>query len=322
MGRDVSRMTNETVLPKSAALWGWSRFQVGATLVLLFAGANVTTTKSGDAVPTWPEPFWPHDPTVAAIIELSHRYAVPMVTVAALAVAWLTRRDERSAVRKLAWIGVALVVAQASLGGIRVLLVSNGIAENPSWIKIVHAGVAEVFFCVAVALMTVLSPAWRAARRRDLDASAMSVMRMAILGTVLLFVQAMLGAFARHGVIPREVHAFFAVLVLAVTARLVLAGGFDVGANAEEIRRPAVLLGVLAAVQIALGLLTYFIAATGAAPESREAAQVVVINLHLAAGAAMLGTTLSILMRAVRVFGVPTDERVAAAERASAGSAA
>jgi heme A synthase len=315
-------MTNNDHPRTSTALWGWSRFLVGATLVLLFAGANVTTTKSGDAVPTWPEPFWPHDPTVAAIIELSHRYAVPMVAVAALAVAWLARRDERAAVRKLAWFGVALVVAQASLGGIRVLLVSKGVAENPSWIKIVHAGVAEVFFCVAVALMTVLSPAWRAARPRELGAPAMSVMRTSILATVLLFAQAMLGAFARHGVLPREVHAFFAVLVLAVVAKLVLAGGFDVGADAEEIRRPAVLLGVIAAAQIALGILTYFIAATGAAPESREAAQVIVMNLHLAAGAAMLGTTLSILMRAVRVFGLPTDERVAAAERAAAGSAA
>jgi heme A synthase len=315
-------MTNETRPRTSAALTRWSRVLVGATLVLLFAGANVTTTRSGDAVPSWPEPFWPHDPTLPAIIELSHRYAVPLVAVSMLAVAWRARRDERPAVRKTAWFGVALVLVQASLGGIRVLLVSNGIAENPSWIKIVHAGTAEVFFCVAVALMTALSPSWRAAKPRELDANAMSVIRMAILGTALLFVQAMLGAFARHGVLPREVHAFFALAALAVTAKLVLAGGFDVGATAEEIRRPAVLLGVLAAAQVGLGIATYFIAATGAAPESREASQVVVMNLHLAAGAAMLGTTFSILMRAVRVFGLPTDERVAAAERAAAGSAA
>jgi heme A synthase len=130
-----------------------------------------------------------------------------------------------------------------------------------------------------------------------------------------------LGALGRHGALPREVHAFFALVPLVVVAKLVLVGSFDVAPDATEIRRPAGLLGVLAAAQIALGILTYFIAATGAAPESRETSQVVLINLHLAVGAAMLGTTLSILIRAVRVFGLPTDERVAEAERAAAGSA-
>jgi hypothetical protein len=81
------------------------------------------------------------------------------------------------------------------------------------------------------------------------------------------------------------------------------------------------LLGLLAAAQIALGLVTYFVAATGGAPEQRGAAQIVTMNLHLAVGAAMLGTTLSILMRAVRVYGLPTDERVAAAENAAGGAA-
>jgi heme A synthase len=303
----------------SSALTGWSRFLVGATLALLFAGANVTTTRSGDAVPTWPEPFWPKDPTLPAIIELTHRYAVPMVAIAAIAVAWLARRDERAAVRKLAWIGVALVFAQAALGGVRVLLVSKGVAENPAWIKIVHAAVAEAFFCVAVALMTLVSPSWRATRRRDLDTSAMSLMRTGTLGVMLLFVQAVLGAFGRHDVLPREVHALFALPALVVVAKIVLVGGWDVPEDAREIRRPAGLLGVLAAVQIALGIVTYFVAASGVAPESRDATQIVLINLHLATGAAMLGTTLSVLMCAVNVFGLPTDERVAEAERAATG---
>ncbi len=312
-------MNDAPSVPPQSALAGWSRFLVGATLALLFAGANVTTTRSGDAVPTWPEPFWPKDPTLPAIIELTHRYAVPMVAIAAIAVAWLARRDERAAVRKLAWIGVALVFAQAALGGVRVLLVSKGVAENPAWIKIVHAAVAEAFFCVAVALMTLLSRSWRATRRRDLDTSAMSLMRMGILGVMLLFVQAVLGAFGRHDVLPREVHALFALPALVVVAKIVLVGGWDVPEDAREIRRPAALLGVLAAVQIALGIVTYFVAVSGVAPESRDWAQIVLINLHLATGAAMLGTTLSVLMCAINVFGLPTDERVAEAERAAAG---
>lgn len=313
-------MNDAPAAEPSTALTGWSRFLVGATLALLFAGANVTTTRSGDAVPTWPEPFWPKDPTLPAIIELTHRYAVPMVAVAAVVVAWLSRRDGRPALRKLAWIGVGLVFAQAALGGVRVLLVSKGVAENPAWIKIVHAAVAEAFFCVAVALMTMLSPTWRRSRPVPLDTSAMSLMRMGILGVMLLFVQAVLGAFGRHEVLPREVHALFALPALVVVAKIVLVGGWDVPEGAHEIRRPSALLGVLAAVQLALGLVTYFVAVSGVAPENRDATQIVLMNLHLATGAAMLGATLAVLMRAVNVFGLPTDERVAEAERAAAGS--
>lgn len=314
-------MQDVDVSRSSRALYRWSVFLVGATLVLLFAGANVTTTRSGDAVPTWPEPFWPKNPTLPALIELSHRYAVPMVAIAALVVAWLARRDERAAVRKTAWFALGLVFFQAALGGVRVLVVTHEMSQDPAWLKVTHAAVAEVFLCTAVALMTVLSSSWRRAQARDLDAASMSVLRAAIAGVVLLFVQILLGALGRHELMPREVHAFFALLPLVAVAKLVLAGGFDVDSRAVEITRPAKLLGVLAAVQIALGLVTYFIAAAGPAPEQREASQVVMMGLHLVVGAAMLGTTLSILMRTVHVFGLPTDERVAAAERAAAGGA-
>src|SRR6185503_3206829 len=127
---------------------------------------------------------------------------------------WLARRDERRSVRRLAWAAVGLVFVQAALGGIRVLLVSGGIAENPAWIKVVHAGTAQVFFCVAVALAAVFSPTWRSSRPRALDAPSLSLMRTAAFATVLLFVQALLGALARHGLVPREIHALAALPVL------------------------------------------------------------------------------------------------------------
>ncbi len=305
------------------ALFGFSAFAVGWALLLLFAGANVTTTRSGDAIPSWPQPWLPRDFSTPALIEWSHRGVAAWMGIFTLVLAvWTQRREPRAAVRRFGWAAVALVVVQAVIGGLRVRFVSDGIDATPTWLKATHAVTGQLFFCALASLATVLAPWWtRASRPRGLDAASMSVMRMSVLGVVLLFVQALLGALGRHGVLPREVHAFVALPVLAVVARLVLVGAWDVPEDCAEIRRPARLLGVLAAVQLALGLVTYFVAAGGARPEDRDAAQVVVMNLHLAVGAAMLGTTLSILMRAVRVFGVPTDERVADAERAAAGSA-
>jgi heme A synthase len=303
-------------------LFRWSVFAVAWALVLLFAGANVTTTRSGDAVPSWPEPLFPRDFSTPALIEWTHRGIAAWMGIFTLALAvWAQVREKRAAVKRLAWACVALVVVQALIGWLRVKMVYDGIDATPTWAKVLHAITGQTYFCSIVALCTVLAPWWtRDSRPRGLDPAAMSVMRMSILGVLLLLVQTTLGALARHGVLPREVHAFFALPALVVVARLVLVGAWDVPADCAEIRRPANLLGVLAASQLALGLVTYFIAAGGERPEDRETMQVVLMNLHLAVGAAMLGTTLSILMRAVRVFGTPTDERVAAAESAAAGS--
>jgi exosortase/archaeosortase family protein len=239
----------------------------------------------------------------------------------ALAV-WVQLRDARPSVKRFAWATLGLVAVQAVLGGMRVRFVAAGIDETPTWLKVLHAVTGQAYFCCLAALATCLAPGWRrAARPLDLDTTSMTLLRTSLVGFVLLLAQALLGALARHGVLVREVHALAALPVLLVVAKLVLAGVWDVPAGVREIRRPASALGVLAAVQLALGLVSYFIASSGVAPESRETAQIVLMNLHLAVGAAMLGLTLSLLMRTLRVFGLPTDERVARAERAAAGAA-
>jgi heme A synthase len=307
----------------SRALHRWAVFVVLWAVLLVFAGANVTTTRSGDAIPSWPEPYFPRDFSTPALIEWSHRGVAFWMGVFTLVLAVGTQvRETRAAVKRAAWFAVVLVVVQALIGWQRVRFVAAGIDETPTWLKVTHAVTAHVYFATLAALAVVLSPSWTRRREKlDLDVPAMSAMRTGILGVVLLLVQTLLGALGRHGVVPREVHAFVALPVLAVAAKLVLTGAWDMPTAAADIRRAARLLGGLAAAQLALGLVTYFIATGGPAPESRDAAQIVLLNLHVATGAAMLGATLSILMRTVHVFGLPTDDRVAAAERAAAGGA-
>lgn len=306
----------------SRALWGWSVFTLAWALLLLFAGANVTTTRSGDAIPTWPQPWLPTDFSTPALIEWSHRGVAAWMGAFTLVLAvWTQIRGLSSSVKRFAWFAVGLVVLQAVLGGLRVRFVSDGIDATPTWLKVIHAVTGQVFFCALAALSTWLAPWWDRCTRRDLTPEAMSVMRCGLLGTALLFVQLLLGALARHGVLPRELHAFFALPALALVARLVLVGGWEIPAEVGEIRRPVGLLGLLAACQLALGIVAYFIAAGGGPPEGRGVTQIVLLNLHLAVGAGLLATTLSIALRAFRVWGTPTDERVAAAEAAIAGGA-
>jgi heme A synthase len=295
----------------SRALRGWSVFTVAWALLLLFAGANVTTTRSGDAIPSWPQPWLPRDFSTPALIEWSHRGVAAWMGFFTLVLAvWAQYGTAPRTARRVAWSALVLVVVQAAVGGLRVRMVSDGLDASPVWLKVVHAVTGQLYFCALVAVATLLAPR-RERQPRGLTAEAMSVMRGASLAVLLLLVQLVLGALGRHGVLPREVHALFALPVLAVIARLVLVGCWDVPAELTEIRRRAGLLGALAGIQLGLGLASYFVTLAGPDPAAREVGQVVLLNLHLAGGAALLGTALSLLVCAVRVWGAPTDERIA-----------
>src|SRR5499427_325271 len=96
------------------------------TVILLVAGALVTSNEAGDSVPDWPLSFgrWVIQSShfVANVrYEYSHRViaaAVGVTTVLLAMRAWT--RDRRPVIRGLAMIAVAGVLAQAMLGGVRV----------------------------------------------------------------------------------------------------------------------------------------------------------------------------------------------------------
>ena len=83
-------------------LFRWSVFAVAWALLLLFAGANVTTTRSGDAIPSWPQPWLPSDFSTPALIEWSHRGVAAWMGVFTLVLAvWTQMREPRAAVKRL-----------------------------------------------------------------------------------------------------------------------------------------------------------------------------------------------------------------------------
>src|SRR5258705_5134088 len=100
----------------------------GMTVFLLVAGALVTSNEAGDSVPDWPLSFgrWliNSDYFVANVrYEYSHRVIAGLVgfTTFILAV-WAWKTERRAWVRRLAVIAFSGVVAQALIGGVRVLL--------------------------------------------------------------------------------------------------------------------------------------------------------------------------------------------------------
>ena len=290
---------------------GLHRFAVltaAATVLLIAAGGLVTSTESGLSVPDWPttygqNPFtFPVSQWVGGIrFEHTHRLIASTVGLMMVVLSvWLARREPRRWVRRLGYAALAAVVAQGLLGGLTVLLLL------PTAVSVAHACLAQTFFCLAVALAVVTSPAWRETR----PAEAGRIGRAASITVAAVFLQLLIGSIMRHTkaglaipdfplalgrVIPpltsfavaiHFAHRVQAVVVLLLAAVCV--------AEARRSRRPdlkrtASILAALVGAQIALGALTVL---------SRK--DVVLTTAHVVVGALVLGTALVLALAARR----------------------
>ena len=153
----------------------FTKFVAGSTLFLIFAGAMVTSTDSGLAVPDWPNTYgwflfsFPLKHMVGGIFyEHGHRMIAATVGfLTVLQAIWLQLRAKKRVLRILGWSAVGAVIAQGVLGGLTVIFLL------PPAISIAHAGLAEIFLCLNVAVAsshrrrTTSCPRWTRAMRRS-----------------------------------------------------------------------------------------------------------------------------------------------------------
>ncbi len=169
-------------------------FTAGATFLLLLAGALVTSTGSGLAVPDWPLSYGTLFPEMVGgvIFEHGHRLIAGTVGILTVCLAFfLWRVDPRSWVRSLGFAAVGIVLAQATLGGLTVLF------RLPVGVSVGHALLAQFFFCVVVCLAMVTSPAWERPQFA-LASSDSSLPTWCLATSAAFFVQLFLGAMMRH----------------------------------------------------------------------------------------------------------------------------
>jgi heme a synthase len=158
-----------------------------STLFLIFAGAMVTSTGSGLAVPDWPLSYGQLMPPMVAGIFYEHGHRMIAATVGLLTViqAICLQLFSRSAIaKKLGWTSVGAVVAQGLLGGLTVLFLL------PHAVSIAHAGLAEIFFGLNVSIAFFANERARAQAPR--------VRGIARLLVAAIYCQILLGALVRH----------------------------------------------------------------------------------------------------------------------------
>ena len=177
--------------------FAWSvRLLVGSTVFLLFAGALVTTTGSGLAVPDWPLSFgtWFPRMTGGVFYEHGHRMVASAVGLFTLVVAvWSSLSQQPRSVRRLAWLALALVILQGLLGGLTVLL------RLPPMVSVAHGTLAQLFLCCLIALWLHTSPAYRKANEPAVEGdTALALRTIGVVAFLAVFCQLLLGATMRH----------------------------------------------------------------------------------------------------------------------------
>jgi cytochrome c oxidase assembly protein subunit 15 len=300
-------------------LYLFAMLVAASTAALIFAGGLVTSTGSGLSVPDWPTTYgwfmftFPLDKMVGGIrYEHTHRLIASTVgfLIVVLAV-WLWRSEPRAWVRRLGYAALGAVITQGILGGITVLWFL------PDPISIAHAGLAQIVFCLTVSIALVESPGWKraygsldAARTCMVRGSDRILQRTALVTTVLIYVQILVGATMRHTeaglAIPDFPLAFGRLIPPVWDAKIAIHFAHRVGAlivasailaavsralvhhrMQRELRRPSVLLLFLLLLQIALGALTVL-----------SGKQFIINSLHVVTGAMVLGTSLVLTLRA------------------------
>ena len=93
------------------------------------------------------------------------------------------------------WLGASTllaVIAQGILGGITVLFLL------PTAVSVMHACLAQAFFCMTICLAVFTSRTWQNPPERTADRGKPSVYNLALLTTGSVFIQLILGAIMRH----------------------------------------------------------------------------------------------------------------------------
>jgi heme a synthase len=295
----------------------FATFVAACTVLLLLAGSLVTSTASGLSVPDWPTTYgwnmftFPPSKWVGGIFyEHGHRLIASSVGFLTIVLAaWLWVADPRRWMKRLGLAALGAVILQGVLGGITVLFFL------PTAISSAHAGLAEIFFCITIAIALFTSPGWT---RGDDAVDDGALRAVASATTALIYVQILVGAVMRHSdaglaipdfpwmfghLVPDHwdpkiaVHFAHRVGALLVTLAVIATSAHVLYYHRARRRlaRPATLILALVAVQVTLGALTVL---------TRR--DVWINSVHLVCGALVLATSIVITLRSWRVkFATP-----------------
>ena len=288
------------------------------TVLLLMAGALVTNNDAGDSVPDWPLAYGRLIPPLVGGIrfEYTHRVVAGIVAILTLILAvWLTfAKLQRPLAKVLGWTALVLVLAQATIGALRVYEV------HPMLSATAHATLAQIFFITVVGLSLYLSPWWEKDLPRLEDSKSPSLRTLATLTTLAILAQLILGAAFRHGAFGIRPHLWGAGVVTFMVVWAGRAAKKRFRDN-RDLRRATIFLHSFFGLQILLGFAAWY-AVRVIAPESPQPTMmfVTLTVAHVLGGALTLAASVVFTLTAYRLIPGSAAESHAAHSSERAGA--
>jgi cytochrome c oxidase assembly protein subunit 15 len=224
-------MSHSSIALRSAAykpgLFWFATLGSAWVSVLVGLGAFTTSIGAGMAFPDWPLSNGSLNPdgwlaNLAMFAEHSHRLSAGLMSAITLTLAtWLWRTEPRRWLRRLAGAAVALIFAQAVVGGLRVLLENHQIAMIETSVgrlfAMLHACLAQIFACTMAAIAAACSRPWIEGSFLPNYEIGKPLRRLGLICCALLLTQLAIAAVMRHS---------FAGLAIPTFPRSTAAGGW------------------------------------------------------------------------------------------------
>jgi cytochrome c oxidase assembly protein subunit 15 len=312
----------------NASLALYAKLVVFLTFVLIFIGAHTTTSGAGMAFADWPlshgslnpEGWWQN---FMMRLEHGHRLTAGLVaTLVTLQFFWVLwkRRALPGKAFSLALWALVGVLAQAVLGGLRVVLDLKGIAPAASGVatvfRVLHGCCAQAELCILVTLAAVLSPVWRQLAPKP---AWKGIGRFGWITAAVVYCQLIVGATMRHlgaglaiptfpltpggGFMPEAhnvfvdlnfTHTRFGAGLVTVFIIALVAKVLNRASGEKRLWHPAMGLCLLLVSQVMLGMLVIW-----------KMRPPMLTTIHVVNGAAILATAVLLAVRASR--GAPSQ---------------
>ena len=289
----------------------FSIFVVCWTVLLLVAGALVTSNDAALSVPDWPLSYGTFTPPMFGGIRFEHSHrliagGLGLFSIALAVLVWT--KDERRWLRWFSVIAVAGIAAQAVLGGEVVIKLLH------YWLPVIHACFAQIVFAALLSIAVFTSRRWISDQPQVEDTGSPSIHSLAIANAAVIYLQVILGAGFRHKEIPVWPHMAGALVVLGMVIWLaaVLRRRFEKSAAISKTR---ILLHAILGTQLLLGLGAYWSRVTTADAPQPMPLMVTLTVLHTVVGAILFGVSILIVLLCYRL--VPRRRELPAATQRS-----
>ena len=226
-----------------------------------------------------------------------------MLFRSALAI-YLQIREKRSWIKRLGWVALGGLFAQALLGGLTVKL------NLPLAVSAAHATLAQLFFLTTVSLAIFTSRSWAMPTfGGGRDEQGVSLRSLGVVALIAILTQLVLGAMLRHSATwdqPLPTGLLFAHVGGAIAVTVIL--GTTISATLLRFRheryltRPALIAAALLLIQLSLGLAAYITRAASPSDPQPLNPMIAVTVAHVACGALVFAATIVLTLRVFRVL--------------------